>query len=129
MSVERGWDIIRSFAVSLQANVDTHLDCRRERLVPHQTKSVQNLLVIRERYVRFVQLFNVHIFERNHSNVADETHRAVHVPYPTVGHAYFVVHVFALSVRNELHRIGEVKPPIGFNNIGELAGNIPVLAV
>ena len=46
--------------------------------------SARKLSGLRERYFRLVKLFDIDVLVRNHTNIANKSGRAIHVPHPGV---------------------------------------------
>src|SRR5690625_71669 len=91
--------------------------------------SYPQVLLFRKDILRFIQLFDVDVLIGNHTNIAHKTRGAVHIPHPSIRHAYFVVDIWAIGVRNQFHGISEVKTALGFHHIRKLTNHIAILAV
>src|SRR5699024_8612898 len=85
--------------------------------------------LFRKDVLRLIQLFDIDVLVGNHANIAHETRGTIHVPYPSIRHADFVVDVWPIGVRNELDSISEVKTALGFHHIRKLTNHITVFTV
>src|SRR3954470_3550934 len=78
---------------------------------------------------RLGQLLDVDVLEGHDPHALDEPRRAVDVPDPGVGHRDLEVHLAAVAARCHLHRVRQVEPALGLDDVGEQADDVAVLAV
>src|SRR5215211_792940 len=85
--------------------------------------------VVGQLEVGLVELLDVDVLEREHPDVAHEARRPVHVPHPRVGQLELEVDLSAGLPDLQVDRVGQVEPPLGLHHVGELADDVPVLAI
>src|SRR5690606_4931904 len=84
---------------------------------------------LRQPQVGLLQLLDVDVLERDHSNVLDEPGGPIHVPHPGVGHPHLEVDLTRGVPYLHVDRIGQVEAPLGLHHIGELTDDVAVLAI
>src|SRR3712207_557376 len=84
---------------------------------------------VRQLEVGLVELLDVDVLEGQYPYVAHEARRTVHVPHPRVGELELEVDLAAGLADLQVDGVGQVEAPLGLHHVGELADDVPVLAI
>src|SRR4029077_13153164 len=79
--------------------------------------------LLRQPQLGLFHLFDVHVLERDHPDLLDESGRSIHIPDPGVGQAQLEVDLALGVAGHQLDAVGQVEAPLGLHHVAELADN------
>src|SRR5690606_18138771 len=79
--------------------------------------------------IALVELFDVHVLERQYAHLLDEAGGPVHVPHPRVRHGDLEEDLTLDRVHLHLVVVGQIEAPLGLDHVFEQPDDIAVLPV